>query len=736
MHRLKFTVAVVVAAAALLASCHGQKPDDSPSAERGDDRLVEMASHISQRADAVFVIENVGQLVEALEAIRAFEPLDTDASPEAVGHILSGSIGFDPRDLRDWRSKGIRTDAPLIIAYSGDDPVVFLPVADPDVFEGFVSDQPWAYGSVGRAGHGFHPSSRPTDERASQKTPVWRQRDGVACLSLDRRRRDLDELCIQPDDLAAPSLATLDEFRAFRNGPMRDAQFGFFVPTYNVVTANELIPEFEREDIISITAFMRALAEIEGMSLTGSIDSGSVLVRARLGLTERAHRSFAELFDVGTNVGLDRRLAPDTVAAARLSIDPETGWTWMKTAMHWEARAAFREALSHVEEKIGRPFDFGDEIVDQLGGEVVVFVEPVPSKPSSAGQPKTYRARPHQRQALVEKGLAYSILVSFEDPVAPPKLLDVLESLGRTSGSGGASRVTVTSRPDTQTRVAEFKSASMPRLLVSGRQVLIAPTVLPIEHAEKTLRGEHLPVESTGAGQFARSAGPLAAFVDFQAFFDAVGRESAEKNLGEVASLLRFASGDTTLTDDSLTGNAEIVDASAIRFVTAQIIDSRVRSWSTQPKYQLRRSARQAAQYFGTFQRGCRDTSTCSEPWHADESGTPRQDERVFPGGLNQRLTTHRSPPTGGRHVNVDLEARQFPGKTAALLRLEWLGDTAFQYVYETNGTAGTGASFTITAVADLDPTTPEKHTMTISGEALESGRVEISDVQEKHRYE
>lgn len=102
-------------------------------------------------------------------------------------------------------------------------------------------------------------------------------------------------------------------------------------------------------------------------------------------------------------------------------------------------------------------------------------------------------------------------------------------------------------------------------------------------------------------------------------------------------------------------------------------------------------------------------------PWHSGEpSGQPVPFEMyVFPGGTSFTMVTHDAIPRGGIKVAPTLDITA-PGVAAALERMSISFDEAtyFRYTYTTGPDEGLYATATITAEADLDPSTPEVHTL------------------------
>jgi hypothetical protein len=736
--RRRIVAASLVCLSFALTSCHGRKPDDAPTPDRTDDGVYELASHVSKQADAVLVIRDVEEFMAHLERQRAFDLLGTDAPAEAVGRILSGSMGFDPRDVRAWRSKGIRTDAPLMLAFSEDDPVLVIPVADVEQFNGYMEGQAWAYENPRRRQYRRYGTRRvDSSTNVPEKGPrLWQVHDGVACIAIDGRLRDLERTCVSPGPLASPGMSDFDPFLAFRDGPMRDADIGLFVPTYNTATVEAFVDEFSREDVVALDVAMRAFAETSGFSMTGTVDGDALEAHARIGLTREGHAAFSELFDVSSVVEMEGVTPPNAVAALRCAVSPDTAWTWLRTALHWEARQGMRSRISEIEELLGREFDVHAEVVDQLAGELVMVVEPIPMTSSSG--PGSQRRPHHHRHTLTEDGMAFSFIVPFRDPVAPPKLLELLEEIdaAANSGSGKAPRVVVRDGTEGDTKIAEFKSQYAPRIFVRGKHMILAPSVLPVEHVQKMLTRVHPDPKSRSARRFAEAPGVASGFFDFQAFFDALGRARAVDELGDLARQLQFAEASIRLEPSALVADGRVVDLSFIRIITSLVLGREVRQWTSTPKRRLLEFARTASRYYSRYQRSCTNPSNCREPWHADPDDAVGDSERVFPGGVDQRLVSHAAPPVAGQRVDGDIQARRFTEETAALLGFHDRGSSRFQYIYETNGKTGAGAEFTIRAVADLDPTTPEKHTLIVTGVAGRGGRVDISKVRERNRFQ
>jgi hypothetical protein len=145
--------------------------------------------------------------------------------------------------------------------------------------------------------------------------------------------------------------------------------------------------------------------------------------------------------------------------------------------------------------------------------------------------------------------------------------------------------------------------------------------------------------------------------------------------------------------------------------------------------------------YFASDQRVCSAASkSCAEPWHGatddpDGSYVPSKD-KVFPGGVNQTLVLTPKMPTGGELVALQPVASDHLEATLAALAGSdgSLPETSpFRYTYKTNGETGTQAEATLTAEADFNPDSPERHTIVVRfyvGGKWESARVERSEVQ------
>lgn len=127
---------------------------------------------------------------------------------------------------------------------------------------------------------------------------------------------------------------------------------------------------------------------------------------------------------------------------------------------------------------------------------------------------------------------------------------------------------------------------------------------------------------------------------------------------------------------------------------------------------------------FLSEQYSCRGQEDCKYPWHTSEkAGMPVPfSEYVFPGGTNARLETTSTVPSSGETYTAKLsqmnaEAEGVDEDRARELLVGQLGVPAgeelqFRYVYTTGPKRGADASATIKAIADFDPSTPEKHTV------------------------
>ena len=130
------------------------------------------------------------------------------------------------------------------------------------------------------------------------------------------------------------------------------------------------------------------------------------------------------------------------------------------------------------------------------------------------------------------------------------------------------------------------------------------------------------------------------------------------------------------------------------------------------PKRMVSALARMCRSYYVRSQRYTGGDG--GEPWHfggARGTEVPKN-KKLFPGGTNQRLTSTSEVPSGGKPVSPSPEAPKHLDEMLALFGNPFKEPSIYQYKVETGPGMGAGARCIVTATTDLNPASPERHTL------------------------
>jgi hypothetical protein len=703
--------------AAVSAGCGSStKPDEQPieGPDYANDSVLRMAQHVSSRVEALFVVRSIESLVDQThQVVNAAKAATGSGKPTAHLTLVSQHLHVNFEDLDSWKQTGLRTDTPLLLAF-GHDPVVIAEVADEERLQTYLK------------------SLDDSELRISDES--WTIKDGVAYIALDNKS-DLAAVIHQEDAFSAGSLVEDVHFREFRERILGNHLLGMYVPRGSELMGeviSETVREFSRyRGPLAPHILWGMFAHVQGFGMAAGVDGGSVRAEAWLGMTEDARAKASAFIDSPRAEHWERHLLQDTALFWGTSIDAKLGWDWIAYAMKSKTRRDMREAFEKLSEEKKVDFDIERDLVNHLSGHGAMMIHPL-----------TNQAPRYASMTLGDFGMIF--MFTFTDPVVPKRLAQVIQDATSHQQRNTATvRLADGQAPGGTVRVIDFGSVHAPKIYAQDRLVAFAASgfdeATMVELFNNTDRTKRL-ANADGhalAKTMLSSVEKNTLYLNGAPFFAKL-RQTQAGDIGPWADLLDEALVTLRVSDTGLVAEGELRSAAALGFApyafNREIIEDQARS----TRYRLQKLSREAMNYYVSRQNACDDPDSCSDPWHADVRGrfVSKDDQKVFPGGLNQEWHSHPEIPKAARHAKMAPTARQHAEATMKRLGFNEQESSPFRITYITNGVSGPGAQVILRAEADFDPSTPERHTLEQTITVGVDGRISTSQVVQTNEFE
>lgn len=367
--RALIVASLLVVPAGLTASgCDGC--EDEPTDEQPEPRL-EIAEHFPAHTQAAVGIESIARLLDT-----PGQTLDSDATPdelrdatrdflEELQASLDEDFGFDPLEPDDWQHAGIDVDEPVFVGLIAEDenPVVCLPVTDQSQFEEFTVDVVASdFARVDEPEHRQETVDGHQLHTAGIEDVTWAYRQDSACLS---SRDSIIEFLEGPGD---ETLRDHPPFENWRDGELPDSLVSLYLSDdFDVAGQFPASPDFGglaeefRPDINSGGATLSVHDDIMTWRLWAQLAS-EAFDDATLAVIPEASVDFSPF------------ATADTIAAMRLTLNPEFVWNQLQQKSGGDLPAGLADIDQQVEMATGGALDLEDDLIYNLGGQMGLFV--------------------------------------------------------------------------------------------------------------------------------------------------------------------------------------------------------------------------------------------------------------------------------------------------------------------------------------------------------------------------
>jgi hypothetical protein len=693
------------------------KPDQQPveGPDYSNDAVLRLAQHISSRADAVMMVRSIEDLVEQTHQVVDVAKAATGSDkPTARISAFGQYFGIDFDRVESWKKTGLRTDTPVFLAF-GNEPVLVAELADETRFYQFLE--------------GLYERDENFDDDS------WIVNDGVAYIALDDKRA-LSVVTDREDAFSVGSLSDDLHFRTFREEILDEHLLGVYVPGGSELM-NQAISEIvsglsgRYQPLFTQHILWGVFSDIQGFGLAGGVEAGSLRADAWLGVSEETRRHVSALLESPRVQQWDQHLLQDGLLLWSTSIDPKLGWDSIAYALSTKTRTRMREDFDKLRAEKKIDFDIERDLVDYLSGHSAVMVYPLDKKAS-------------RYASMSIDGFGIIFMFTFTDPVVPKHLAQIIQDITASQGRTRAIvRLADGQDAGGTVQVLDFGSPHAPKIYVRDTLVAFASgsfdEATMVEIFNNTDRSKRLVNSETHAlaKKMFSSVQENTLYLNWAPLFAEL-RKRDRADIGPWADLLEEALVTVSVTNTGIVATGELRSAAALGFapyvLNRELIEDEVRM----ARYELQAMSRKASSYYMSRQRSCNAPATCAEPWHASSPDRyiDSNDQKVFPGGLNQEWHSRAKIPTSAQQTKPAPIARKHAEQTMKMLGFSERNSSAFRFTYITNGITGPGAQVIVRAEADFDPTSPEIHVLEQTLTVDANGRVSTSDVVETNAFE
>jgi hypothetical protein len=691
--------------------CRQAKPDAEPAeAVAGDSRQHLDALMERLPADRTAVVAYVTEVGEVASSLDEIIELVGQTMPEEGRYerlragLLSQQLGFYPLDVDALEAAGIAADRPAIVGGVDERLVASFYVSDRDRFHDRVTESTGQdLREVRHAGRTLYASGHSAlwgfeDDRVVMTAP--------AAATPGPAEETVVELLVAGGSNALVDTEAFADFQAAAT----DAPMGVYVPATGPNFADSvgaLVPWELRSSGLVGESFEQGLVEsLRGIGVTARVDADRLQLATWFGLTGQAMEAVQEWGASGEAVDWSAWLGADPVAFMSLHLDASAVWAGLGRALQPQAAQMLDGAVAGAFGEQPDDFDIEERLLSKLSGNAAIVLLRAADADASAA-----------RDPFSLDGQASAVAVlHFVDEQTPDRLA---ERFGEAAAEQGL------------------------RVHVRDKWLAIAGGSLAEDRIDALLEGasEAGPPSELAAGLSGPRA-PSGGFVDVAALTalgdltPLVGVDSAEELLVTVERV-----------DGAVVARSEVrpgLYPGHLPYAYESFIN---RSKLSEARAVTQHIATSAKAYHMTRHEfvACSATADVSEPWYCAsefDAGHPGElvaaEDKVFPGGVDQRLTTAPQAPSAGQKVDWDPAADRFLDETVDALQLGGYEQPLyFQYTYETNGERGSKAEATVRAVHDFNPQTEQMHTIEIyiqvdpqTGAAVISPAVTIHDME------
>jgi hypothetical protein len=433
---------------------------------------------------------------------------------------------------------------------------------------------------------------------------------------------------------------------------------------------------------------------VTGLGLAGRFEGGAIEGRAWFGVSPDAAKTLTRALTAPTTLDLSDAVGTPLVLA-RASFDPGLVAFTLLDLFNADSKEDLEETLAEVHERLGIDLDLNRDLADRSGGHAwFALIEP--DTPPDEGSISDRELG----------GLVPLFGLDTRDAASTDALLDLFQ---RVNGVVGAFM-----QRDLGDGVVSFtlREPRPPSITFGGTRVLFSVD-LTDDEIVAAVKGGGARVEGPAATVAAAPHGallrPRALFERFASRGERpIARLFPETVVATAAPTPVGVLADVRIPDGSFLSDFPAVDA---EYRKAQIFN--------EAEWHMRSLTDSCKSYFTSEQKYSQADGR--EPWHAALPGPNGSNlgypvpwvDYVFIGGTDFTLSNMRAIPRDYERLPSDPVANKHKDAALNMIYGPFGYPTAFRYTITTGPGTGYDATCTVTAEADLDPTSTEVHTIT-----------------------
>ncbi len=628
---------------------------------------------------------------------------------------LEEIFGIDPADPQQWKTWGIDPGGSIFFGLVERVSIVCFPIADEDDFDAFVIDP------LATELFEFDDPERSTDDIDGQQVHsvnehlAWGHVDDRGCLAVDfDQGQAIDAVASFLGGPGDDSLADHPGFKKFAESELPGSLIAFYAAD-DLGLFDYLFdspPASPSSPIVDVRDNLRQLFLAYGS--TATIDDDVFRLRLWAGMDDDDRDDALRGSTPRREMDWSSFATKNTSAALRLSGDPNFLWEQFQQKVDEELMSGVKFLFDEISLATDGKIDVEDDLISNLSGHIGLFVYDIvnPDSLFGIGGPD------------LQRDLEFLLAIQFVDRHAMIDLSDDLADLMD-------AEIPLSVRFESLRDFDDIEVLDIPmvgfRLYRSGHLLVLGNDAMSASRIASILQGDqpHDSLSDTKA-----VLGPALQEDSFNGLY--LGGDAWD--LVEVGAYLPRTSDQphealyhAHITDTGIVFDVEFFPAGSIVLATSVAAHEAFKTYIDRSKAAEAQAivstmALAARAYYELDQQFSSEDGR--EPWHMAETGHPTRrvgmpvafSDKVFPGGPSIKVKTSPQIPEGGERISpqpvlvgdVDFEAQDVFRK----LNLSLDEPLYFRYTFETGPATGDGATATIRAEANFDPTTSDHHTV------------------------
>lgn len=470
---LAVSAALVLAGCSAFGSCGGGSGSDGKKAV-STEAAGELASYMPAEAKGAMVVQNpksiidsyTGWLAEKRKEIEE-EGIDEEAGLdlEKYEKEYTEKLGFNPYKAEEWKKTGIDLKTPFVGGIFGEQDLVLLAkVADKKKFETFVKN----------AGEEKKLEDKKVDGQSlkvSKGDASWCYNGDIVVFGDKNNQKRLASIC-----KAKPEKGLSDDkgFKTFRDSLLAYHPVGIYVEPGQVIDEGDFTEGTKK--------WLKSNVVSSGAAFDYS--DGKFAARGWAGLTDSAASQAKALMTANKEVDWKKFGVADTMAAMRLSMNPEKFLEFMRSTMDERDLEEFNQSLKMMSQATGGELDAEKDVIQKLSGQIGLFLYDV-NVPSNMGAMGMMQAA---------QSLRYIGVIQFADAKSRDKIIDQVEKTLKAQGMGGKMTrgplTTADGTKDESIEVMQLPVPMVPKMYLYNDLLAMAPNSIGSGEMQAFLKGE------------------------------------------------------------------------------------------------------------------------------------------------------------------------------------------------------------------------------------------------------